>query len=494
MRIFDLISMCLRNLFRRKARTLLTVAGVIIGTCSIVVMISLGVGMSNSQDEMLKQMGDLTLIYVNNYGAGQNDVKLNDEAVESFKSMEHVAAVTPHIEEYDLVEIVSGKKERYMFQGSITGIDVNAMEAFGYKLSEGRYLQPNDKEATVWVGQNAAYQFVDTKKKGNNNMVWPEPDANGNIPKPFVDMLNDSLLMRVKTYDDESSSGGDVMVGGGMVMYGSPKLTVSPLSLDPGESSSGSGEDSGSTKPKTKKKNEYKLNVIGVMEEDFNKGSETGYGILMDIKLLKKLQDERDKLNKVPAKDRASEKGYTTVWVKADDIDHVAEIEQAIKDMGYNDTWSLSSSREAMQDYTRNIQMVLGGLGAISMLVAALGIANTMIMSIYERTREIGIMKVLGCQVGNIRSLFLMEAGSIGLMGGILGVGISYGLSFALNHFLAGTMGGMDAQGAMMDISVIPPWLVLLGMAFAVGVGLVSGFYPANRAVKISALEAIKHD
>lgn len=88
-----------------------------------------------------------------------------------------------------------------------------------------------------------------------------------------------------------------------------------------------------------------------------------------------------------------------------------------------------------MQEQARQQQMFLGGLGGISLLVAAIGITNTMIMSIYERTREIGVMKVLGCKVKNIRSVFLMEAGVIGFVGGIIGVILSYFISFLMNYF-----------------------------------------------------------
>ena len=91
-------------------------------------------------------------------------------------------------------------------------------------------------------------------------------------------------------------------------------------------------------------------------------------------------------------------------------------VEQAIHDLGFPDTYSMETVRAPIQQMMNTIQLVLGGIGAVSLVVAALGILNTMIMSIYERTREIGVMKVLGCEVRHIRAMFLMEAGIIGLL------------------------------------------------------------------------------
>ena len=129
--------------------------------------------------------------------------------------------------------------------------------------------------------------------------------------------------------------------------------------------------------------------------------------------------------------------------------------------------------------------------------MAALGITNTMIMSIYERTREIGVMKVLGCLVSNIRTMFLMEAGTIGFTGGVIGVGISYIISFIINTLSAG--GGSSDYFGMMGggiggSSIIPWWLVVGALIFSTLVGLISGFSPANLAVKISALTAIRQE
>ena len=141
------------------------------------------------------------------------------------------------------------------------------------------------------------------------------------------------------------------------------------------------------------------------------------------------------------------------------------------------------------------IQLILGGLGAVSLFVAALSIANTMTMAIYERTREIGVMKVLGCKLSKIREMFLLEAGMIGFVGGLIGIAVSYLLSFALNYFgpmLQTVVMMLPMYGSKM--SVIPVWLALLGLLFSTAIGVASGIMPANRAVKISALEAIRHE
>ena len=152
---------------------------------------------------------------------------------------------------------------------------------------------------------------------------------------------------------------------------------------------------------------------------------------------------------------------------------------------------------EATQKQFQTIQAVLGGIGAVSLFVASIGIANTMMMSIYERTKEIGIIKVLGCSLGNIRTLFLLEAAFIGFIGGLLGLILSYGISAIINKILgSGSSAAMDmmAMGSSTNssISVIPLWLSFLALGFAVLVGIVAGFLPAIRAMKLSPLSAIK--
>ena len=101
-------------------------------------------------------------------------------------------------------------------------------------------------------------------------------------------------------------------------------------------------------------------------------------------------------------------------------------------------------------------------------------------------------MKVLGCDMGNIRNMFLLESGFIGFMGGIVGILLSYGVSFLINRVL--NLAQMMGAGEGGNLSQIPLWLAGSAVAFAVFVGMAAGFMPAMRAMKLSPLAAIRND
>lgn len=478
MKIFDQISMCLRNLWRRKMRTFLTVFGVVIGTCAIVVMISLGVGIDQAQQQMLEGMGSLTLISVYE-GYGLTDAtgrpmespKLNEAAVLSMRALPNVKAATGIMSFWNQ-EMAFQVKDRYLYQGTIMGIDFDSMPAFGYQLAEGRFPTKHEMKNTVIVGSEVEYQFVDSKRR-RDNRVFPFPNENGVIKKPFVDLNKDRLMLNIaKT---ENNMGGGFAIS--RSYFGGSGGAGQKVEIPGGNGS-------------------YNFKVVGrlLSSEDgssVDRSFDTKNTIYMDTKVMQEHLKEYQKKNR----QKNQELTYNQVYVMVDSVHNVEAVTAAIKKQGY-EGWSASSMRKELQKQTQTIQMVLGGLAGISLLVAALGITNTMVMSIYERTREIGVMKVLGCAVGNIRSVFLMEAGCIGFLGGLAGVLLSYIISFILNLVLGAGAGNM--MGVYLDpstsvqYSIIPIWLVLGAMLFAICIGLCSGFYPANRAVKISALEAIK--
>ena len=467
MKISDEISLSARNLLRRKGRTALTLVGVVIGTCMVVLMISLGIAQTKTNEEMLQSWGDLTQIQIYGYGTMMSSdgkpLYLDDAAIANIKQIPHVAAATPYAQGYNLAgTITAGRNDRYTMDiSNLIGIDPTALEPMGFALQSGSWptntpASEKSNKLQVLVGASAGYNFEDSRKSYNSpkRYRWQgQTDASGKELPPFVDIDKDNMTLTIKT-----------------------------------------GEGS------TEKSRSWQLEIVGVLTPDGAKGYWTQSGVVLRIQDMQMLQKVYCDLTKT----KLEEKSYEQVYVKVDDLSYVTDVENAIHELGFTNTYSMNQQREEMQKQVMKSQMIFGGIAAVSLLVAAINIINTMTMAIYERTREIGVMKVLGCELGNIRTMFLLESSTIGFIGGLIGLIISLIASFVLNHLsvlgqgfdLSGLMGGgyyMGGDGSAA-ISIIPPWLMLAALVFATLVGLVAGILPANKAVKISALEAIRHD
>ena len=123
---------------------------------------------------------------------------------------------------------------------------------------------------------------------------------------------------------------------------------------------------------------------------------------------------------------------YTAAIVTVDDTNNVDAIVKKFQDMGYQ-TENAKEYLDTIQKYLKMIQLLLGGIGTIALVVAVIGISNTMTTSVFDRVNEIGILKVLGCDIDELRLLFLAEAAIIGAAGGVLGVGCSYGVKVIID-------------------------------------------------------------
>ena len=483
MKIFDLIALSARNLSRRKGRTALTVIGVAVGTCLIIVMISFGIAMNQANEAMLATWGDLTQIQVYGgstvyysgsggsvaVGGDDQPAVLNDEMVASFTKMDHVVAATPFYQAYSLNgTITAGKGDRYSaYLGNAVGVYASAMEPMGFTLASGDWMTDTGSYGRdvipVMVCEQTGYNFEDTRKSYNSSKRYRwygQTDAAGNLLEPFVDVNKDEMTLTLSSGDAEN--------------------------------------------PKTKS---WKLKVVGSINPDTAKGWWTQSSFILRIQDVKMLQEEYKDLAGSDAYYGSDSNSYEQVYVKVDDMDNVEAVDEAIQELGFS-TYSMTQQREAMQEQVSQLMLILGCLAAFSLLVAALNIINTMTMAIYERTREIGVMKVLGCALGKIRMMFLIESGFIGFIGGVTGSVVSLVISFVLNNLtlimaifgggggdLSGIMNSIGYYGGMGSaVSVVPPWLVLLALAFATVIGLVAGILPAARATKISALEAIRHE
>lgn len=446
--------MSLGNLWRRKLRTVLTILGVTIGCASIVVMLSLGLGMKAATNKQLEEMGALDIIaihpyprYDNSTGKTKDPAPLNDKAVNTIKQIEHVQSVLPMLSVRDV--FIYSKK--YTTFAEVVGVDPTVLHDFDMEPVWGRLLNENDTNAAIFGG-GLKRSWYNPKK--NNHFGFNDESP--------VNLEKDKVEIKLGQEWDEN----DV--------------------------------------PKFKKS--FKILPIAELPEQ---NYEYSHNIFVNMEFAEKLNSEAKKIND----QRKAEGGYsfmgrnnnsskyTNIYVKVDDIKNVKKVGEQLEKLNFNAQSKLKYV-EPMIKQTESQQKILGGIGAVSLLVAAIGIANTMVMSIYERIKEIGIMKVIGASVSDIKKIFLTEAALIGLFGGLVGIGFSYIISAIINYsaskpnpdagfgMMGGFMGGMGGEAT--KISIIPLWLVIAALIFSSLIGLISGYYPATKATKLSPLEAIR--
>lgn len=451
MRFLDLLTMSINNLRRRKVRTALTVLGVVIGTASVVVMVSLGIGLNALMMEMYSSYGSMTAIEIYNYGnngnngTNDNPLYLTDDTVKEFLRIPHVTSASPVLETNVIL-----KQGVYETNTSINGVTREFMEQI--PLGQGKLPDPKSTEMEFIYG-NAVVQWFQNSKTGKG--YWDTQEL------PDIDYMNKPMFVIFDTdayYQSRSGGSGD----------GTP----------------------------VKAPKKYLIRTAGVVEGGIDDYNAYAYGVYTDIDQLKTQLKKIYKKNPIPGQP-TNKKGkpysyfiYNQAYVYVDDMENVTAVQKAITDMGFQANSQMEWIEQSQQTYNM-IQLVLGGIGAISLFVAAIGIANTMMMSIYERTKEIGVIKVLGCDLRTIRNMFLLESGFIGFMGGVIGVAISYGIGFIMNHFLGI---GQIMTGQAGDISRIPLWLAAAAVVFAIFVGMAAGFFPSLRAMHLSPLAAIRNE
>lgn len=439
MKISDLIKMGLRNLSRRKARTALTVIGMVIGTISIVVMVSIGIGVNKSFNEAILQNGTMTIInimqnqYYEDADGNYQEVEqeLDDSVVAMIQGIDHVKSVSPIFEVS--IEFESGK---YVSGAQIIAMDCTVYDDFGMPgVTEGTLPTPENNDVIVFGNQSLWEFYLPTGRSAKTKTI---------------ELGKDKLSFSFQDYQVNEKK--------------------KPLSVKVEEYA------------KLEESNNYLFN----------------YYIYMDLNYFKSLYKKYTTTLKVEDRKKAMSKleNYQTIRINVDSMKNVTEVQEEIEKLGYK-TESQMQYLEGYLDTADMLQMVLGAIGFVAMLVSAINIANTMIMSIYERTKEIGIMKVLGCLVRDVKKLFLFEAGMIGFIGGVIGIGCSYLASYFINKYGGKLLGSLMGAGMMGEetsakYSQIPIWLPFAAALFAIVVGIISGYLPARRATKISAIEAMK--
>ncbi|NQV13646.1 MAG: ABC transporter permease [Parcubacteria group bacterium] len=467
MHIFDYIRTGLKNLWRQKLRSSLTIVAVVIGAISVIVMVSLVIGAKSVFMQQLEAMGALTQVTVtgsseveesgsngpfgfmeasNNEGEG---AELNDEVVEKLKGISHVQDVSPAASVWGFQSArLDGSDKKY----SAMLVGYKPTPAFEQSIIAGRNLEPGEIAKIVIGGgllDSFGYEdnpsdilgqkvvFKTNKGYTGYGVDLPKPPAGGDQEQYWEDM-ND------KTYDIEAE-------------------IVGVMSPGPGD------QQNFITMAWAKQ----------ILTNKFWKGQggESGYK--------SEPQYELDIYNQI------KEKGYGSIMVKVDSTDNVEQVASDIEEMDLG----ASTAKDFLDELTKLLNIlgvILGAIGAVSLAVATIGIVNTMVMAIYERTREIGVMRACGASRGVVRKLFTLEAALLGLLGGLMGVAVSYGLATVGNYY--GNQYLLDQGMSFSNIISLPWWLLLGIIGFTTLVGLLAGLYPAWRASRLDPVEALRRE
>jgi predicted lysophospholipase L1 biosynthesis ABC-type transport system permease subunit len=225
------------------------------------------------------------------------------------------------------------------------------------------------------------------------------------------------------------------------------------------------------------------------------------YSVFMDIREVQKLMEEQRRWEQERSqeggfnqgtRDQTRDRSFDTALIKCADFDSVYRVKEVLDEWGFPNSMP-AQQLESMRNIANSLQTFLAGVGAVALLVSALGITNTMVTAIYERTKEIGVMKVIGATLGDIRKLFLMEAALLGFVGGLAGVAMSLAVSYFINtsgvRFLPESLHEFANQ---TTVSLVTLELCAIAVLFSTVMGIVAGFVPANRAMKLSVLTAIR--
>ena len=420
MKLKDLFRFGLTNLLRRKTRSILTGLSMAVGVMCIVVLISVGLGYEQSYRESIESMGSLTKIDVtastNEYG---KRAILNSKAVEAFKGIDGVEAVTPVLQKS--AYIVSGN---YVNMVRLYGLDTDVLGSFISGTSEGVFPEEGTRsQPDIMFTDDVAAGFANKAKN------WePALDQDGN---PLVDLMNQPVRL---TFDYSGINGGQQADSDGRAIASSGLFSLKVTGICPAVSG------------------------------NFTSAAFMNYDRLSEMLGIR----DRDPV-------------YELVWVKVKNVNDVQRIAKTIQDAGLS-TYSLNDMLETVRLQSRQIQGMLGALGAVAILISAICVANTMLMSITERTREIGVLKVIGTERRDIAKMFLTEALLVGFIGGIAGLI----LSFAMKYLIPVIFASQELR------CVIPVWLAVCGVLFAGIVAVLAALAPARKAMRISPNEAIR--
>jgi len=452
MKLSDHIELAFSNLWKRKLRAFLTAFGVTIGIGALVSMVSFGKGMQKNltesfrsldlfnsitvfaEDFMRRERFDLDERPPIQTPSGGGRVVLDDAAIEKIAAIKGVDTVFPEVRIPAIVRF--NEKEEFRL---VQVIPARMTSSKAFRFSAGRGYASDDENAVV---------------------------------------LSRSFLRQLGVDDPEAAVGKKVTISS--IAFDFSRLN--PLDL--------AAVISGEKLPFQME--DYELTVVGVTDRLAFTGP---MPIQSDVFIT---PGTSQRMKKLPFSNiwdiflaKEGRLGYSALNVRLSSPAFVEPVKQEISEMGF---WSfaLADQFEEVQRGFLVMNMILAAVGMIAIVVASLGIVNTMVMSILERYSEIGIMKAVGASDRDIRRIFFFESSIIGLLGGLFGLALGWVVSGIINRVVNYFL---SRQGVpFFQYFNFPLWLCLGSIAFAVAVSLAAGIYPAMRAARVDPVRALRHD
>ncbi len=454
MKAQDVIDLAARNLRESVLRNSLTTMGIAVGVTSLVAMASLGIGLQQLANRRLARSGLFNTVIVTSRDMGefggprrrqaaQQDKPsppLDDGAREQIAKIAHVVEVYPDLR--FMAEVSAGAKPQFT---QVSSLPMSAKDREAFEKLHGKFFSAPDADEAILQDE-----FARTLSDNPDSLVGKD--------------LTIQYAERAGA-GDQSARGTP---GGGTPL---DELVASGFSV--------------TRKTKT-------LRIVAITEHDPEAGMRVGRAaVFVPLGMAEKLNvmlgsDLREMV-------RSSYRGrvYMALTARVDDPAQVQPVEDQIKKMNWS-TFSLLDAAQSLRRFFLILDMFLLIFGSLALVVALLGIVNTLIMAILERRREIGIMKAIGAADSDIRTLFFTEAGVMGLMGGMVGVLFGWAIGRIIN---GGTNFYLRSQQMPTETFwSVPWWLVGFAIGFSVLVSLISGMYPASRAAKLDPVQALRYE
>lgn len=466
----DILKLAAGNLRRHKTRTSLTVLGVVIGIAALSAMVSFGLGLQKNVTGKFSA-GDLftslTISPVKDFSMGKmhkeakkdtadKKIPLTDSLVEVINKVPGVKYASP---QSDFVSKLKWKSKE--IEISVSGISSGLKKFSPYNdLLAGTFFQ-SDSDLSVLISPNTFQEIGYLIKDEQNSSSQTE--------------LAEAKKLKIIPIDSVLGKSIDII-----------SLDLNMMPVMPGIPGMSMDKDFSPFKEKT-----CQLKIVGVLKPA-DKINFSGNEIIAPIKTATRISGVGfsklwDVVNNFKS---GTKKSYNLIQVKVNSIKDLDQVKEKLEKMKLN-VFSFADKFKDMKQFFLIINTILGAIGSIALVVAGLGISNTMIMSILERTREIGIMKALGAEEKEIRLIFFFEAGFIGLIGAILGLTLGWVITRFANMISNAQMPIGSGHVQLFDFSYE---LIIGSVLFSILISLLAGMYPASKAAKVDPVEALRHD